>query len=111
MIDLTGNAANTKRYAAEKRFQSYGAIALGLTTIFLLFLLVDIVGKGWPAFFEHHTSVDVMIDPASVDAATPAAGDYSALLKDAVRAQFPDITSRPDRKKLASFSFQKELPL
>ena len=106
MIDLTGKAANTKRYAAEKRFKSYGAIALGLTTVFLLFLLVDIVGKGWPAFFEHHASVDVMIDPASVDVATPATGDYSALIKDAVRAQFPDITSRSDKKKLASFISQ-----
>ena len=106
MIDLTGKAANTKRYAAEKRFKSYGAIALGLTTVFLLFLLADIVGKGWPAFFEHHASVDVMIDPASVDVATPATGDYSALIKDAVRAQFPDITSRSDKKKLASFISQ-----
>ena len=106
MIDLTGKAANTKRYAAETRFKSYGAIALGLTTVFLLFLLVDIVGKGWPAFFEHHASVDVMIDPASVDSATPAAGDYSTLIKDAVRAQFPDITSRSDKKKLASFISQ-----
>ena len=106
MIDLTGKAANTKRYAAETRFKSYGAIALGLTTVFLLFLLADIVGKGWPAFFEHHASVDVMIDPASVDVATPATGDYSALIKDAVRAQFPDITSRSDKKKLASFISQ-----
>jgi len=106
MIDLTGKAANTKRYAAETRFKSYGAIALGLTTAFLLLLLVDIVGKGWPAFFEHHASVDVMIDPASVDVATPATGDYSALIKDAVRAQFPDITSRSDKKKLASFISQ-----
>ena len=106
MIDLTGKAANTKRYAAERRFKAYGLIALGLTTAFLLFLLVDIVGKGWPAFFEHHTSVDVMIDPAVIDAASPAAGDYSKLLKDAVRAQFPDITSRGDKKKLASFISQ-----
>ena len=106
MIDLTGKAANTKRYATERRFKSYGAIALGLTTAFLLFLLVDIVGKGWPAFFEHHSSVDVMIDPAKIDAAAAAAGDYSALIKEAVRAQFPDITSRGDKKKLAGFISQ-----
>ena len=106
MIDLTGKAANTKRYATERRFKSYGAIALGLTTAFLLLLLIDIVGKGWPAFFEHHSSVDVMIDLAKIDAAAPAAGDYSALIKDAVRAQFPDISSRSDKKKLASFISQ-----
>lgn len=106
MIDLTDRAANQKRYAAETRFKAYGAFALIITTAFLLFLLVDIVGKGWPAFFEHHTSTDVMIDPASIDATAPAAGDYSALIKEAVRSQFPDITERADKKKLTSFISQ-----
>jgi phosphate transport system permease protein len=105
MIDLTQRAANSslaKRYSGEKRFKFYGALALVLTTTFLAFLLVDIVSKGLPAFTEHHTTIDVLIDPAKIDAAIPQAGDYEGLLKDALRAQFPDLNSRSDRKKLNS---------
>ena len=42
-----------KRYRAERRFRAYGLISLGITALFLAFLVVDIVGKGFPAFFEH----------------------------------------------------------
>lgn len=95
-----------KRYSAERRFKFYGAAALAITTAFLLFLLVDIARKGAPAFFEHRTTVQVMIDPAKIDAANPAAGDFDALVKDAFRAQFPEITARSDRKKLTSLLSQ-----
>ena len=71
MIELSAKGSNgllAKRYAAEKRFRAYGAIALALTTIFLGFLLYDIISKGWPAFLESHSSVEITIDPAKVAA-------------------------------------------
>lgn len=105
MIDLTQSSSNSflaKRYAVEKRFKLYGALALVVTTAFLAFLLLDIVTKGIPAFTEHHTTLEVMIDPAKIGASDPQAGDYDSLLKDALRAQFPDMSSRADKKKLNS---------
>ena len=105
MIDLTQSRSNSflaKRYAVEKRFKVYGALALAVTTAFLAFLLFDIVSKGLPAFTEHHTTLEVMIDPAKIDAINPQAGDFDGLLKDALRAQFPDMNSRTDKKKLNS---------
>jgi phosphate transport system permease protein len=105
MIDLTHRKGDTflaKRYSGERRFKFYGAFALALTTAFLAFLLADIIGKGTPAFTEHHTALEVLIDPAKVDPADLFSGDYDGLLKDALRAQFPEMTSRPDRKKLNS---------
>ena len=95
-----GPAQVAKRYAAERRFRAYGAIALGLTSLFLATLVADIVLKGWPAFFEHHVVLEVKIDPARVDAASPQAGDYQALVREALREQFPEVTSRADKKKL-----------
>jgi phosphate transport system permease protein len=89
-----------KRYGAERRFKFYGAFALALTTAFLLFLLVDICRKGVPAFFEHRVRIAVTIDPAKVDASDPTAGDFEAIVKDAFRAQFPDVTERAEKKKL-----------
>ena len=41
-----------KRYAAERRFRIYGAAALAITALFLAFLVVDVVGKGTPAFHQ-----------------------------------------------------------
>jgi phosphate transport system permease protein len=105
MIDLTQSRSNAflaKRYSREKRFKLYGALALALTTAFLAILLVDIVSKGLPAFIEHSTKLEVMIDPAKIDSANLQAGDFDSLLKDALRAQFPDMNSRADKKKLSS---------
>lgn len=91
-----------KRYAAERRFKSYGIIALVLTAVFLLFLVVDIVGKGWPAFFEHTAQLEVMVDPAEVDAKAIEKADFQALVRDALRAEFPNVTDRAGRRQLAA---------
>jgi phosphate transport system permease protein len=90
-----------KRYRAERRFRVYGALALALTALFLAFLVADIVQKGWPSFLEHRVMLNVTVDPAKVDAASPQNGDFQSIVKEAFRAQFPDVTSRGDRKKLA----------
>lgn len=109
MIELSAKRSNgllAKRYASEKRFRAYGAIALALTTIFLGFLLYDIISKGWPAFFESHSSLEIKIDPDKVAAGDIANGDFAAIIKQSVREQFPDIESRADKKTLASFISQ-----
>ncbi len=89
-----------KRYAAETRFKAYGAAALVLTSAFLIYLLVDIARKGWPAFFEHRATIDVTLSAAEIDEANPGAADFSAIVKETWRAQFPEFTSRGDKKKL-----------
>jgi phosphate transport system permease protein len=100
MTDTGYKQRLAKRYAAERRFKAYGAVALALTSAFLLYLLVDIGRKGWPAFFEHRATIDVTLDAAQIDAANPGAADFSGLVKDAWRAQFPDMNSRSDKKKI-----------
>lgn len=95
-----------KRYSAERRFKIYGAAALAITTAFLLFLLLDIARKGLPAFFEHRATLEVLIDPAKIDAADPAASDFESLVRESFYAQFPSMTSRADRKQLKSILSQ-----
>jgi phosphate transport system permease protein len=87
-----------KRYAAERRFRAYGAIALGLTALFLAFLLVDTVSKGLPAFTEHTVRLDVTVDAAEVDTAKPASADYEKMVREAFRALLPDAQGRAQRK-------------
>ena len=95
-----------KRYSAERRFKFYGGAALAITTAFLLFLLLDICRKGIPAFIEHHVNLPVLIDSTKVDASDPASGDFEGIVKAALRAQFPDVTDRVEKKKLVGILSQ-----
>ena len=55
-IDLASDAARARvraRYRAEARFKIYGLLAIGLTALFLVLVLTDIVIKGLPAFTQH----------------------------------------------------------
>ena len=91
-----------KRYAAERRFRFYGATALVLTALFLAFLLVDIVAKGLPAFRETSVEIEVAVDPADVDPAKLAGGNYDKMIKEAFRAEFPSVKGRAEKKALTA---------
>jgi phosphate transport system permease protein len=96
----SSNPLTVKRYASERRFKSLGLLAIGITGLFLAFLLFDIISKAIPAFTTNTSTLKVMVDPAKVDSSNPMAGDYLGLVKSSWQAQFPDVTSRGDKKKL-----------
>lgn len=108
-IDVATDAARARiraRYRAEARFKFYGIAAIGITAIFLAIVLADILVKGIPAFTQHDLSLQVKIDPAEIDPqgtkdiTVIRGGDYQALVRNALRAQFPDVTDRPGRRLL-----------
>lgn len=100
MTDTAYQIRLAKRYGAERRFKTYGAVALALTSAFLIYLLLDIAQKAWPAFIEHRTTITVNLDAALIDKDNLEQVDYSAVIKESWRAQFPDMTSRGEKKKL-----------
>jgi phosphate transport system permease protein len=95
-----------RRYAAERRFRLYGASAICLAILMLGILLVTIVGKGYSAVLQTQVALDVVLDPAEIDPAgtrdraTLANADYAKLIKNALYARFPDVTSRQDKRVL-----------
>jgi phosphate transport system permease protein len=95
-----------KRYRAERRFRAYGVGAIIITAIFLLLVMVDILWKGIPAFTEHRLGLQITADQAALDPDKTGdprvllAGDYNGLIRDALRAQFPAVESRADRRQL-----------
>jgi phosphate transport system permease protein len=95
-----------KRYAAERRFKAYGVIAIAITGVFLVVLFADILRKGIPAFTEHTLGLSILADKATIDPQGTGdqkailAADYDALIRDRLRALFPNATSRADRKAL-----------
>jgi phosphate transport system permease protein len=108
-LDFTTDAAQSRvraRYRAEARFKLYGLVAIGLTGLFLVIVLSDILIRGVPAFLQHRLLLDVSVDPAEIDPqntrdpATIRAGDFQALVRDALRATFPEVRDRPGRRLL-----------
>jgi phosphate transport system permease protein len=92
------NALRQKRRAAERRFRAYGLAAIVATLAFLGLLLVDILWKALPAFTASRLVLPVRIE-AGLE---PAKIDYAGAVKEALRGQFPEASSRSDRKKLTA---------
>jgi phosphate transport system permease protein len=108
-IDFASDAARARvraRYRAETRFQWYGLVAIGLTALFIVVVLADIVIKGLPAFTQHRLLLEVNIDPAEIDPrqtrdpAVIRTGDFSALTRNALRSWFPEVRDRTGRRQL-----------
>jgi phosphate transport system permease protein len=97
-----------RRYAAERRFRLYGVLAVLAAIAMLAVLLVSIVGRGYSAFYQTQVALDVYLDPAEIaadgktDPDTLMAANYLALVREALRGLFPDVTSRNDRRDLNS---------
>ena len=56
-----------KRYAAERRFQLIGKLAIATALGFLVILMSTIVSKGVPGFFQHYIQLDVTLDAELLD--------------------------------------------
>jgi phosphate transport system permease protein len=99
-------ASLRKRYARERRFQWYGRLAVLTGFVFLFVLLADIVGKGSPAFTQQYIRIAVVFDPdvlgisAQPTAEELEAADYNGVVRSSLRAKFPEVSGRSDKKRL-----------
>ncbi|MES5098216.1 phosphate ABC transporter permease PstA [Agrobacterium sp. BA1120] len=81
-----------RRYAAERRFRTYGLAAISFGLLFLFLLLWSVVGKGYTAFQQTMITVPVefsqqIIDPDNVRAQNPAklmTANYPVVARNAV---------------------------
>jgi len=98
-----------KRYAAERRFRLYGLCSILAAGLMLVFLVGSIVGTGWSAFLQTYIRLDIHFDAAYLDPAGSGdpeqlqSADYGGLLKKNLRANFPEVTGRSDKRKLYNF--------
>jgi phosphate transport system permease protein len=109
-----------KRYAAEARFKAYGIGAIGIALAAVVVLFYTIISSGLPAFTETTITLNVemneqVIDPTGTrDPQTLNTANYRKVVFDSLLSQFPEVTSRRDRRDLtamlssgASFKVQK----
>jgi len=103
--NLTAAFVN-KRYAAERRFQIYGLIAIALAVGMLGLLLTSIVSKGYTAFAQTYVLIDVTLPEAEID--PNRTGDpevirdsnWRSITFDSIRQMFPDVTGRAELRQL-----------
>jgi phosphate transport system permease protein len=108
-------ASLKRRYAAERRFRLLGAGAVVLGLGFVAILFVSIVSKGYTAFFQSYLELPVSFDDEVINP-TGALRDgdldetevmrqlrgvnFLKLARDALRAEFPEVTGRTQRRDL-----------
>jgi phosphate transport system permease protein len=90
MTDRGKNLA--RRYARQKRLMVAGWAAIALALGMLVWLLGQTVVRALPALFQTEIALEIAIDP-NIDPET--------LIKQAVMAQFPDVTDRLAKRRLA----------
>lgn len=84
-----------RRYAADRRLQAYGIIAIGIAVGLLGVLVTSLVITGAPAFLQTKVDLEIYVDPAKVDAEDPAKGNYRILVREALAPFYPaDVTDR-----------------
>ncbi|MGB5424367.1 MAG: DUF3333 domain-containing protein, partial [Desulfobacterales bacterium] len=98
-IDLV-NRSLPRRYRAEKRFRFYGIGAIVLSLLFLSFLFISIVGKGYPALQKTFIELSVYFDPDVLRQDALATADYGKLVKASLSQMFPEVTGRRDKRDL-----------
>ncbi len=95
-----------KRRAAETRLRVYGILAIVISGLALVSLLWTVVGNTMGAVTEHYITLSVPltqeeIDPgATGDPNVIGKVDFGGFTKDLLRAKFPNVSGRNEKKDL-----------
>ena len=87
------------RRQRERRFKSYGLIAIGIALAFLVILFASIFSKGIPGFFQHYVTLEVTLDRAKLDPADDLSLQslYDGDARGAIRAALYEATGASGR--------------
>jgi phosphate transport system permease protein len=92
-----------KRYRSERIFKRLGLAAILVSVGFLALLLSTVVWKGIPAFTYNFASIPFDfsgVDDSSAEALAKA--DFDAVVRESLRAEFPEVTERTERRLLGT---------
>jgi phosphate transport system permease protein len=104
-IDIVNDGLQ-RRHREERRFKFYGKLAIGLGLAFLLLLFSSIIANGYSAFYQYDIQLEVNFDASVLDPQGErdpqqlGTANYGGLVKASLRASFPDVTKRQDKRSL-----------
>ena len=99
-------AGLARRYAREKAFQAAGLGALLIGLLFLAFFFFSIISDGHKAFRQTVIDLEIELPEAAFDGTAETQeqalqqANYLGLIRNALRAEFPDVTSRAELREL-----------
>jgi len=102
-VDWSGSdsqAMRRKRYAADRRLQIYGILAIGTAVGLLAILLGTIILRGYPAFVQTHIRVDFPISTENVDPAAPAEGNFRNIVRDGIATLLPEVNTPQEQRAM-----------
>ena len=98
-----GHKRVISRYRKENIFRILGKSAIVVSLSFLTFLIVNIFISGTPAFFQTQIKIPVQFGSAALVEQVKEISDepdYEKIVKESLKAHFPDIESRKDKISL-----------
>jgi phosphate transport system permease protein len=96
------------RLRAERAFRALGQAAISVGLLLVVLLFCSIIYRGASAFTQTELRLDVHFDPSTLGVGTApspdelARADYTVPIRQALAAEFPDVTDRQERRELAS---------
>ncbi|WP_440659023.1 phosphate ABC transporter permease PstA [Ensifer adhaerens] len=97
-------ARRKARYAADRRLQVYGMIAIAFALGFLAILVGSLTLTGYKAFTQTVATVEIDLSQAKVDPANIGEADWRGIVRNALRAQMPDLSRSDERKFFEMFT-------
>ncbi|WP_234823100.1 phosphate ABC transporter permease PstA [Ensifer adhaerens] len=97
-------ARRKARYAADRRLQIYGMIAIAFALGFLAILVGSLTFTGYKAFTQTVATVEIDLSQAKVDPANIGEADWRGIVRNALRAQLPDLSRSDERKFFEMFT-------
>ena len=95
-----------RRYRREWLFRSSGLLALLIGLSFLAYFFFTIIGNGYTAFWQSRIQLTVQLEESAIDpdgtrdAEVIGRANFQGMIRDALRARFPDVSSRGDLRSL-----------
>lgn len=96
-------AGLARRRRREWLFRSLGLAATALGVTFLVVFFASLIAQGASAFSQTYVRLDVEFSPeylAPNGEIDFQFGDFEAVVRDALRARFPEVTDRKERREL-----------
>jgi len=96
-------AGLAKRYRKEAAFRFFGMLATAVGVIFLAVFFITLIAQGASAFQQNYITIDVEF---SEELLAPDGeldleyADFDAVVRNAMKALFPEATGRKDRREM-----------
>ncbi|GLS39534.1 phosphate transport system permease protein PstA [Mesorhizobium tianshanense] len=97
-------ARRKRRYAADRRLQIYGMIAIAFALGFLAILIGTLTFTGYRAFTQSVVTFELDLSKAEIDRSDVMGADWRGIVRGALREKVPELPRSSERAYFAMFT-------